>query len=227
MKVKKQTQKETELKWNSLNPELKTKIKKKLLNIFHEINEKRYLLRLALAFRKWKEKCIFPVKENNNNTKKKTKKIKKKRGVKKTDDSEKKEKIEDENKNNDKDIYVPTSHKIKLTKNLKPKNELQEEKINKNIKEINTENEEENDNNDEEQLTQSKTASDLLNILGKLKQKKALEIKPKNISKNKEEIDEIEIEKDKLILKMLKNFVQTTEFFGEENVVLKHSMKIK
>ena len=104
MEEKKITEKETELKWNSLNPELKTKIKKKLLIIFHEINEKRYLLRLALAFRKWKEKCIFPVKENNNNTKKKTKKIKKKRAIKKTDDSEKKEKIEDENKNNDKDV---------------------------------------------------------------------------------------------------------------------------
>ena len=145
------------------------------------------------------------------------------------EEEEKDEEKEEQYKNVNKDIYVPTSHKNKLTKNLKPKNELQEEKINKNIKEINNENEEENDNNDEEQLTQSKTASDLLNILGKLKQKKALEIKPKNISKNKEEIDEIEIEKEpgKLNKKEKKLEEKTITKKNKKQVIKEEEIEIK
>ena len=132
-------------------------------------------------------------KERKEKNEKKEKIIKKERGF---DEEEKDEEKEEHDKNVNEDTYVSTSIKNKLTKNLKPKNELQEEKVNKNIKVINIENEEENDNQDEEELTQNKTASDLLNILEKLKRKKALEIKPKSISKNKEEIDEIEIEKE-------------------------------
>ena len=49
------------IKFQSLNPKIKKQIKNKLLNIFHNIVEKRYLLRMGISFQKWKgkESCIW------------------------------------------------------------------------------------------------------------------------------------------------------------------------
>ncbi len=59
--------------------EIMQKIKKKLMSIINKINEKTSLLRLALAFRKWKENCNF----GGTGTEKKKKKLIKKKIKKK------------------------------------------------------------------------------------------------------------------------------------------------
>ena len=59
--------------------EIMLKIKKKLISIINKIIEKTSLLRLAFAFRKWKENCNF----GGTGTEKKKKKLIKKKNKEK------------------------------------------------------------------------------------------------------------------------------------------------
>ena len=106
----------------------------------------------------------------------------------------------DENNKNDKGTYLFTSHRNKLTINIKPKENLEKEEYpSKGDKEF------ENENEEEKELKKNKKENALLNIFEKLKQKKSNESKLKLPSKekienddnnNKQEIDESEIEKE-------------------------------
>ena len=79
-------------KWNLLKPEIKNKIKRKLQNIFHNTIEKRYLLRIAISFKKWKQNCNIKDKDYDNEEKDNNIEIKKKttRKIKKKLTSKKK-----------------------------------------------------------------------------------------------------------------------------------------
>ena len=101
---------------HSLNPEIRRKIKVKLMSIFHNIKEKRYLMRLALAFKKWRENCNLG--ESEKKKKKIIKKIKKK--IPKNDSEKKNPDIIKENK---KDKLINVKNSTVKAENNKEKKE--------------------------------------------------------------------------------------------------------
>ena len=123
-----------------------------------------------------------------------------------------KEKVENkeenyENNNNDKGTYIFNSQRDKLTINIKPKNNWQNQilstKDDNHQEEVDIEKEDESEQKEESQ--KNKKANALKNVIEIIKQKKSSETKDKNLQKNEkivdynyknEKINEIEIEKE-------------------------------
>ena len=195
---------------------------------------------------------------NKKNTKleneeKSEKSYKKEEKVENKDENENecKEDETDEKNNNDKGTYIFSTHRNKLTINIKPKQNLQQqissskkdkseeegqnEKGNKN--EIKNEKEEKSIEKEEENNQKNKKANALFNILEKLKQKKSSESKIKNLPKNeaeenyndnnanKEEINESEIEKEAEKIRKKEKKLEERKKLKEKNNIINNEEK--